>query len=378
MARSSSPELLAHFADLEDPRIDRTKRHKLLDIVFIAVCAVVSGANDFVGMAKFGRSKQVWLAKYLELPNGIPSDDTFRRVLSALDADAFVHCFLSWVEGFQEATAGRVISIDGKTVRASLDRKKDKKALHVVSAWAVQNRLVLGQEVVDEKSNEITAIPKLLEVLELAGAVVTIDAMGCQKDIVAKVREKGADYVVTVKANQEHLEEDVIQAFADVDDGQAGQQPERCESADGRHGRQETRICEVLPVPAALRHAADWKDLRCICRVTRIYRERAEEKSEVRYFISSLQASAKVLARAIRDHWGIENGLHWVLDMYFGEDRSRARDENAAANLAMLRRWVLTMLRQDKTVTGSIEKKRLQAAWNDEAREHLLGLFLGN
>jgi predicted transposase YbfD/YdcC len=378
MTPSRSPELLAHFAQLKDPRVERTKRHKLLDIVFIAVCAVVSGTNDFVGMAKFGRSKQAWLAKYLELPNGIPSDDTFRRVLSALDADAFVNCFLSWVEDFQEATAGRVISIDGKTVRASLDRKKDQKPLHVVSAWAVRNRLVLGQEVVDEKSNEITAIPKLLEVLELAGAVVTIDAMGCQKEIVAKIRDKGADYVVTVKANQEHLQADVIQAFAAVDDGTASGQPQRYETADGRHGRQETRICEVLPVPAGLRHAQDWKDLRCICRVTRIYRERADEKSEVRYFISSLEANAKVLACAIRDHWGVENGLHWVLDMYFGEDRSRARADNAAANLAMLRRWVLTMLRQNQSVTGSIEKKRLQAAWNDEARERLLGLSLGN
>jgi hypothetical protein len=184
--------LLAHFADLKDPRVERSKRHKLLDIVFIAVCAVVSGANDFVGMAKFGRSKQAWLARFVELPNGIPSDDTFRRVLSALDADAFVSCFLSWVADFQEATAGRVVSIDGKTARATLDRKKRQKPLHVVSAWAAHNRLVLGQEVVAEKSNEITAIPKLLAMLELTGAVVTIDAMGCQKDIVAQIREKGA------------------------------------------------------------------------------------------------------------------------------------------------------------------------------------------
>jgi predicted transposase YbfD/YdcC len=378
MARKSGPELQTHFADLEDPRIDRTKRHKLLDIVFIGLCAVVSGANDFVGMAKFGTSKKAWLEKFLELANGIPSHDTFNRVLSALDPEAFVSCFLSWVEDLQEATAGRVISIDGKTARATLDRAKGKNPLHVVSAWAVQNQLVLGQEVVDAKSNEITAIPKLLAVLELAGAIVTIDAMGCQKDIVAKIRDKGADYVLTVKGNQGHLEEDIIRAFAAVDEGKAKRRPDRCQSADANHGRKETRFCEALPVPDTLRNAEDWKDLRCICRATRVYQEGAQEKSEVRYFISSLPAAAKVLARAIREHWGVENGLHWVLDMYFGEDRSRARTEHAAANLAMLRRWVLTMLRQNQTVTGSIEKQRLQAAWNDKARENLLGLCSGN
>jgi predicted transposase YbfD/YdcC len=378
MAQESRPDLFAHFADLKDPRLERTRLHHLLDIVFIALCAVVSGANDFVGMAKFGRTKKEWLTKYLELPNGIPSDDTFRRVLSALDAEAFVGCFLSWVEDLQEATAGRVISIDGKTARATLDRAKGKGPLHVVSAWAARNRLVLGQEVVDAKSNEITAIPKLLEVLELAGAVVTIDAMGCQKEVAAKIREKGADYVLAVKGNQGHLEEDVLEAFAAADEGTAARRPQRCQATDARHGRKETRIWEVLPVPEGLRHAEDWKDLRCICRVTRLYRERDDEKSEVRYFISSLKPNAPVLAHAIREHWGIENGLHWVLDMYFGEDRSRARTDHAAANLAMLRRWVLTMLRQNQDVTGSIEKKRLQAAWDDKAREQLLGLFNGN
>jgi predicted transposase YbfD/YdcC len=378
MVRNHNPQWCAHFADLKDPRIERTKLHHLLDIVFIALCAVVSGANDFVGMAKFGRSKRAWLEQYLELPNGIPSDDTFRRVLSALDAEAFVGCFLSWVEDLQEATAGRVISIDGKTARATLDRTKGKNPLHVVSAWAVQNRLVLGQEVVQEKSNEITAIPKLLEVLELAGAIVTIDAMGCQKEIVAKIRAKGADYVLAVKGNQEHLEEDIVEAFAAVDDGKAAQQPKRCQATDARHGRKETRICEVLPVPKGLRHTEEWQDLGCICRVTRLYREQEDEKSEVRYFISSLKPNANTLAHAVREHWGVENGLHWVLDMYFGEDRSRARTDHAAANLAMLRRWVLSMLRQNQDVTGSIEKKRLQAAWNDEAREQLLGIFIEN
>jgi predicted transposase YbfD/YdcC len=378
MARNNCPEFLTHFVDLQDPRVERTKLHKLLDIVFIAVCAVVSGANDFVGMAKFGRSRKEWLGKFLELANGIPSDDTFRRVLSALSAQSFVDCFLSWVGQLEVTTEGQVVSIDGKTARATLDRAKGKNPLHVVSAWAGRNRLVLGQEVVDEKSNEITAIPKLLEVLELAGAIVTIDAMGCQKEIAAKIREKGADYVLAVKGNQEHLEEDIIQAFADVDEGKTRRRPNCCRSADANHGRKETRFCDVLPVPESLRHAQDWKDLRCICRVTRIYGDGQGEKSEVRYFISSLKPNAKLLAPAIREHWGVENGLHWVLDMYFGEDRSRARTGHAAANLALLRRWVLSLLRQNQTVAGSIEKKRLQAAWNDQTREQLLGLSVGN
>jgi predicted transposase YbfD/YdcC len=376
MARSNSRAFLAHFADLKDPRVERTKLHKLLDIVFIAVCAVVSGANDFVGMAKFGRSRKEWLRKFLELPNGIPSDDTFRRVLSALSAECFVDCFLSWVGQLEQTSNGQVVSIDGKTARATLDRAKGKHPLHVVSAWAGRNRLVLGQEVVDTKSNEITAIPKLLEVLELTGAIVTIDAMGCQKEIAAKIREKGADYVLAVKGNQEHLEEEIIQAFTDADEGKATRPPDRTQSADAKHGRKEVRFCDVLPAPDTLRHVEDWKDLRSICRVTRLFREGESEKSEVRYFISSLTPNATMLAQAIREHWGVENGLHWVLDMYFGEDRSRARTGNAAANLALLRRWVVSLLRQNQTVAGSIEKKRLQAAWNDETREQLLGLFI--
>src|SRR6266853_6852578 len=219
MAQNPSLVLQAHFADLEDPRVERSRLHNLLDIVFIALCAVVSGANDFVGMAKFGRSKQAWLQKFLELPCGIPSHDTFNRVLSALAPASFLDCFLSWVETLQGATAGRIVGIDGKTVRASLDRAKGQNPLHVVSAWASANRVVLGEVMVDAKSNEITAIPKLLQMLELRGAIVTIDAMGCQKEIAAKIRERGADYVLTVKGNQEHLEDDVVAYFAAVDEG---------------------------------------------------------------------------------------------------------------------------------------------------------------
>ena len=378
MSQDQALTLLAPFATLKDPRINRTKAHRLLDLLFIALCAVVSGANDCVAMEKFGKSKRVWLEKYLALPNGIPSHDTFTRVFAALDGRAFVDCFLLWVEGLQESTAGKVVAIDGKTARATLDKAKDRNPLHVVSAWVTENRLFLGQEVVRDKSNEITAIPKLLEVLELTGAIVTIDAMGCQKAIAAKIREKGADYVLAMKANQEHLEEDIIKAFVAVDEGQSSAKVLTHTQPDKGHGRVESRCTQTMAVPATLRNQEEWQDLRSISRCSRTYCEGGVAKSEVRYFISSLPPTVKKLFQAIRAHWGIENGLHWVLDLYFAEDRNRAREGHAAANRALLRRWVISLLRRNESVTGGIEKKRLQAAWNDEAREAILGLFVEN
>jgi predicted transposase YbfD/YdcC len=378
MSQSRSASLLAPFAPLTDPRMDRTKRHQLLDIIFIALCAVVSGANDCVAMAKFGQSKRAWLEKFLDLPNGTPSHDTFTRVFAALDAQAFVECFLNWVAALHEATDGKLVAIDGKTARATLDKAKGQNPLHVVSAWVTENHLLLGQEVVDAKSNEITAIPKLLEVLELTGAIVTIDAMGCQKDIAAKIRERGADYVLAVKGNQDHLEADIIDAFAAVDEGQSSATVRTHTAHDQGHGRVETRCTQTMAVPETLRNQAEWPDLASIARCTRTYQDGDAEKSEVRYFISSLSPTVKKLAGAIRGHWGIENGLHWVLDMYFAEDRNRARTGDAAANLALLRRWVISLLRRDDSTSGGIEKKRLQAAWNDDTREAILGLFTGN
>jgi predicted transposase YbfD/YdcC len=379
MSQDTSADFFAHFAELQDPRVERTKRHKLLDVVFIAVCALLCGANDFVGMEKFGKAKKEWLKKYLELPEGIPSHDTFGRVVQALDPQEFVNCFRSWVTIFADTDEGRHISIDGKTARASLDRAAGQQAVHVVTAWARANGLALGQVAVDNKSNEITAIPKLLEMLELSGAVVTIDAMGCQADIVAKIRQKEGHYLIAVKGNQEHLEEDIVAEFAAVDKQREQNQecPEVSVHADANkgHGRQEQRRCEALPVPQDLRHADKWVDAKSICRVTRTYTERGEEKSEVRYFISDLEPQAKTLAQYVRDHWGIENGLHWVLDMTFAEDRSRARLGHAQENLGLLRRWALSVLRQDTIMSGSIEKKRLQAGWNVQNLEKLLELF---
>jgi predicted transposase YbfD/YdcC len=377
MSRSQAPALLAPFALLKDPRIHRTRRYYLLDLIFIALCAVVSGANDCVGIARFAVSKRSWLEKFLDLPVHSPSHDTFSRLFAALDEKMFVECFIKWVEALQISTKGKVVSIDGKTARATLDRAKGITGLHVVSAWVSENHLVLGQEVVDQKSNEITAIPKLLKVLELTGAIVTIDAMGCQKDIAAAIRDKGADYVLSVKGNQEHLEEDVIDAFAANDEEKSTATVDTHEESDKGHGRQETRWTQTMQVPEWLRNKAEWRDIKTIARCTRVYRQNGVEKSEVRYFISSLQSNAARIAMAIRSHWGIENGLHWVLDMYFADDRSRSRTGNAAANLGLMRRWVLSLLRQATTVKGSIEKKRLEAAWNDKAREAILNLCSG-
>ena len=372
---SPAPSFFRYFETLEDPRIERCRRHKLGDILFLAVAAMVSGANDFVAMETFGHAKRAWLEKYLELPNGIPSHDTIGRVFAALDGEQFIGCFLAWVKTIHQVTDGEIIAVDGKTARASLDRPSGKNALHVVNAWASANRVVLGEVMVDAKSNEITAIPRLLQMLELRGAIVTIDAMGCQKEIAAKVRERGADYVLTVKANQEHLEEDIRTYFLELDDGnkRPRHKSESTKKSKG-HGRVETRWCDAVEVPKTLRNQQEWKDLRSICRVTRLWEEKGQERIEVRYFISSLPPDAKVLAKAILGHWGVENGLHWVLDMYFAEDRSRARTDNAAANLAVLRRWMVTLLRQDKTLKSSMEKKRLQAGWNEKLLEGILGL----
>jgi predicted transposase YbfD/YdcC len=378
MSVSKASTLLAPFAQLEDPRIDRTKRYGLLDLIFIALCAVVSGANDCVGIARFAKIKRVWLEKYLDLPEETPSHDTFSRLFAALDGKAFRDGFLQWVKGLEESTKGKVVAIDGKTARASLDSRKEKNPLHVVSAWVTENQLFLGQEVVDDKSNEITAIPKLLAVLELTGAIVTIDAMGCQTEIADRIRERGADYVLAVKGNQEHLQEDVMEAFVAVDEGRNTAKVDNHTEHTKGHGRVETRWTDTMAVPKELRNRDAWQDVRSIARCTRSYREKGVEKSEVRYFISSLPPYAKRLARAIRGHWGVENGLHWVLDMYFAEDRNRARTGNAAGNLALLRRWVISLLRQDTASKDSIEKKRLAAGWNDAAREALLGLFIGN
>lgn len=373
MSPTTSSSFFEHFALVDDPRVNRRRRHQLLDILFIALCATIAGADDFLAMEIWGKARIDWLKKYLELPNGIPSHDTFNRVFQAINPTQFVNCFRNWVQPFCERLGVKFIAIDGKTARATLDRKHAKKPLHIVSAWASEAHLLLGQTAVDEKSNEITAIPRLLELLDLHGAIITIDAMGCQKEIAATIREGGGHYVLPVKGNQDTLEDDLMTAFA-AESEKADPQINSQTTTEKGHGRIETRIVEIMPVPKSVRNQDLWKDLKSIGRVTRIYQEKGIEKSEVRYFISSLAARVKLFGQAVRGHWGVENGLHWTLDMYFGEDRSRARAGNAAENLALLRRWVLSLLRQDTTVKGSLPKKRYQATLNVNNVEKILNL----
>jgi predicted transposase YbfD/YdcC len=373
VAQTQSPSFLKLFSQINDHRVNRRRRHKLLDILFIALCATIGGADDCLAIEVWGRARLDWLKQYLELPNGIPSHDTFNRVFQALDPQQFLQCFRQWVQPLCDSLGLKLIAIDGKTARATVDRKHKKNPLHVVSAWASEAHLLLGQVAVDQKSNEITAVPRLLQLLDLHGAIVTLDALCCQKEIAATIRDRGGDYLLAVKGNQDHLEEDVMAAF-EAEEAKVHNCISSVTRHERGHGRIETRVVQTMPVPATVRNQEEWQDLKTVGRVTRMYQEKGEEKSDVRYFISSAASKAKLFGEAVRAHWGVENGLHWTLDMYFGEDRHRGRTGNAAENLALLRRWVLSLLRQDTTVKGSVPKKRYQATLDVEILEKILGL----
>jgi predicted transposase YbfD/YdcC len=365
--------LAHHFADLTDPRIDRSRLHELLDIVAIAICAVVAGADSWDDIEDFGNAKIDWLGTFLDLPNGIPSHDTFRRLFERLDPDEFRKGFLGWIEAFHEATERQVVAIDGKTLRRSFDRAKGQSALHLVHAWATANHLLLGQVAVDEKSNEITAIPKLLKMLEISGAIVTIDAMGCQKEIARTIRGREADYILALKANHERLFEQVV-AFWDRACARLMKGPDiryDREWSEG-HGRTEARRCWATSDLSWLEGREEWKDLKS---VVFIEAERfiGEKLSvETRYYLSSLENDAEVLNGAIRSHWGVENSLHWVLDVTFDEDRSRIRKENAPENFGLLRRLALCLLKKETTSKRSIKGKRLRASWDEGYLQRVL------
>lgn len=366
MSQPTNARILTHFAKLDDPRDERGKDHLLLDIVAITICAVICGAESWVDVELYGQSKQAWLATLLSLSNGIPSHDTFARVFARLDPEQMQQCFLSWIEAISQLSAGEVIAIDGKTLRHSYDSANGKGAIHMVSAWASANRLVLGQYKVDEKSNEITAIPELLRVLALEGCIVTIDAMGCQKQIAATIVDKGGDYVLALKGNQGGLFEDVQWLF---EQAQAVQFQDVAhdfsQSIDKGHGRMEIRRCWTLSELDYLVQKPLWKGLQTVVMVQSQRQLNGQTSSETRYYISSLASNATKIAQAVRAHWRIENCLHWVLDVSFDEDACRIRKDYAPQNMALLRQIALNLLGQDKSTKAGIAARRKKAGWQD-------------
>jgi predicted transposase YbfD/YdcC len=368
-------DIAYHFANVPDPRHPAFREHHLLgDILVIALVSVLCGAKSWDGIAAFGVAKEAWLRSLgLALPHGIPSHDTFNRVFAALNPVAFQHAFTSWINSICDSLGLCHLAVDGKTVRGS--RGPDGTCLHLVSAWSAQQRLTLAQVAVDDKSNEITAIPELLSMLHLQGALVSIDALGCQKAIAAQIRDQEGDYLLAVKDNQPTLAADVEARFLQAYDSDfEGLVYDRLTTQEVGHGRWEERVYTVLYEPSGLSTAAEWVDRKSIIQVVRTRRQQDQESTEVAYYISSSVADLAVLSEGVRAHWSIENGQHWCLDVLFGEDRCRSRRDNAAENLAWLRKMMLSLFRQDKT-KGSIPTRQLKAALDDDYRLQLLNLL---
>jgi predicted transposase YbfD/YdcC len=365
---------LVCLESVADPRVNRGKRHKLCDILVVALCGFIAGCESWVDVELFGLAKQKWFEKFLELANGIPSHDTFGRVFALLDPQQLARVMRQLVQAVVGSLQGETIAIDGKTLRRSSASTTGKEALHLVSAWATERGVVLGQVPTADHSNEITAIPVLLQLLNVRGAIITIDAMGCQKAIAQQVRDQGADYVLAVKSNQKGLE-DAIDSY--MGPAHAKVPRSKLTTSEKNHGRTDQRTYTAMAAPTVVRSA--WPDAQSIVRVCRETVDGQGKKTrEVRQFISSLPANVKRLASAIRGHWGIENGLHWSLDVTFNEDQSRIRQGHAAENAALLRRLALSILKQDTRYSDSLRCKRLRAGWDTSALEHFVAIFAGN
>lgn len=379
VARTGVVAILSRFETLTDPRLERTRQHRLLDMVTIALCGAICGADSWVDVEKFGVAKQEWFAKFLELPNGIPSHDTFGRVFARLDTQEFLLCLQNWLRSLHLSLKEQGVAIDGKTLRGAVDAASGKSALHVVSAWASGLRLSLGQVAVDGKSNEITAVPQLLELLELTGAVVTMDAMHCQKETVAAIRAKGADYLIAVKNNQPKLHALLRNLFIDYGEQDFKVSGLRCHrTVERNRGRDETRTCYVATAPEELRQHPQWSDVRSVIMICRECQRGEKLQHEASFYISSLPPLVKRIAKYIRGHWGIENTLHWTLDVIFAEDRSRIRKGNAPEIASIFRKLALMVLQRDTTSKGSLRGKRLQAGWNEAFLERILTGFCGD
>jgi predicted transposase YbfD/YdcC len=368
--RSADLSITKHFAKLKDPRRRHRRLHPLQDIIVIALCAVIAGAQDWQDIETFGRKRRDWLKRFLALPHGIPSHDTFERVFDRLLPKSFQACFRAWVQAVSAALRIKHVAIDGKTLRGSGSTQLGP--LHLVSAWATAQHLSLGQVAVDTKSNEITAIPALLELLDIQGALVTIDAMGCQKAIAQKIVDQGGDYALTVKDNQPHLLEDIqLRLAAAFDTDFVGLEHDTWHKRERGHGREEYRCYTVLHTTEGIRQATDWAKLTTIGMCTSERTVQGKATTEVRYFIGSRKAGAKFYGQGLRQHWGIENNLHWQLDVNFGEDRNRVKKRHAAENLASLRRLTLTLVQAHPSKL-SIAKKRFAAALDTTFLEEIL------
>lgn len=362
---SLSSRFVDHFSDVTDPRRGEPV-YPLQNILFIAVCAVICGADDFVAIAKFGRTKRDWFAKYLDLSDGIPSHDRFNAILALIRPAEFEKCLLNWITSLQEISDGQIVAIDGKTLRRSYDKASGKSAIHMVSAWATANHISLGQVVVDAKSNEITAIPKLLELIEISGALVTIDAMGCQTEIAAKIVDAQADYCLAVKGNQPTLHAGLVAFFDDhLEDDFARCEVRRFETQENAHDREAFRSYRICRVPENLPDADRWANLKAIgIAINNTVRD-GQMCIGVRYYILSGYVSGRRFAEAVRSHWGVENNLHWQLDVTFNEDQSRLRKGHADSNFSILRRTALSLLKNESSARVGIKNKRLTAGWDE-------------